>query len=97
LWNWVGSRYSLWSATGLPIASAVGFERFEELLAGAYEMHERLRYAPLEQNLPATAELIGIWHRDFLGHPTRAVLPFAQDLMHFPAVLRQFDMESNGK
>ncbi|HKB83528.1 MAG TPA: glucose-6-phosphate isomerase [Burkholderiales bacterium] len=96
-WDWVGGRYSLWSAIGLPIALAIGFERFEELLAGAYEMDEHFRNAPLELNLPAMAALIGIWHIDFLGHPTHAVLPYSQDLLHFPAFLQQLDMESNGK
>ncbi len=93
----VGGRYSLWSAIGLPIAFAIGFERFEELLAGAYEMDKHFRNTPLEHNLPAMAALIGIWHIDFLGHPTHVVLPYAQDLMHFPAFLQQLDMESNGK
>jgi glucose-6-phosphate isomerase len=96
-WDWVGGRYSLWSAIGLPVALAVGFDRFEELLAGAYEMDEHFRTAPLERNMPAVAALTGLWHIDFLGHPTHAVLPYAQDLAHFPAYLQQLDMESNGK
>ncbi|HEX9452077.1 MAG TPA: glucose-6-phosphate isomerase [Burkholderiales bacterium] len=96
-WDWVGGRYSLWSAIGLPIALAVGFERFEELLAGAYEMDEHFRNTPLESNLPVLAALIGIWNIDFLGHPTHAVLPYAQDLLYLPAFLQQLDMESNGK
>ncbi|MGH8693195.1 MAG: glucose-6-phosphate isomerase [Burkholderiales bacterium] len=96
-WDWVGGRYSLWSAIGLPIALAVGFDRFDELLAGAYEMDEHFRMAPLERNMPAIAALIGLWHISFLGHPTHAVLPYAQDLAHFPAYLQQLDMESNGK
>ncbi|HVY07116.1 MAG TPA: glucose-6-phosphate isomerase [Burkholderiales bacterium] len=96
-WDWVGGRYSLWSAIGLPIALAVGFGRFEELLAGAHEMDEHFRSAPLERNLPVVAALIGIWHIDFLGHPTQAILPYAQDLLHLPAFLQQLDMESNGK
>ena len=96
-WDWVGGRYSLWSAIGLPIALAIGFERFEELLAGAYEMDEHFRNTPLQHNLPAMAALIGIWHNDFMGQLTHAVLPYAQDLMHFPAFLQQLDMESNGK
>ena len=97
LWDWVGGRYSLWSAIGLPIALAIGFERFEELLGGAWEMDEHFRNTPLERNLPAMAALVGIWHIDFRGHATHAVLPYAQDLMHFPAFLQQLDMESNGK
>ena len=96
-WDWVGGRYSLWSAIGLPIALAIGFEHFEELLSGAYEMDEHFRNTPLERNLPAMAALVGLWHIDFLGHPTHAVLPYAQDLMNFPAFLQQLDMESNGK
>jgi glucose-6-phosphate isomerase len=97
IWDWVGGRYSLWSAIGLPIALGIGFERFEELLTGAYEMDEHFRNTPLERNLPAMAALIGLWHIDFMGHPTHAVLPYAQDLMHLPAFLQQLDMESNGK
>ena len=96
-WDWVGGRYSLWSAIGLPIALAIGFERFEQLLSGAWEMDEHFRNTPLERNLPAIAALIGIWHINFMGHPTHAVLPYAQDLNHFPAFLQQLDMESNGK
>ncbi len=96
-WDWVGGRYSLWSAIGLPIALAVGFDRFDELLAGAYDMDEHFRTAPLERNMPVMAALTGLWHIDFLGHPTHAVLPYAQDLAFFPAFLQQLDMESNGK
>lgn len=96
-WDWVGGRYSLWSAIGLPIALAVGFDRFEELLAGAHEMDEHFRKAPIDRNLPAVAALIGIWHIDFLGHRTQAILPYAQDLLYLPAFLQQLDMESNGK
>ena len=96
-WDWVGGRYSLWSAIGLPIALAIGFDRFEELLAGAHEMDEHFRNTPLEHNLPAMAAMVGLWHIDFLGHPTHAVLPYAQDLLYLPAFLQQLDMESNGK
>jgi glucose-6-phosphate isomerase len=96
-WDWVGGRYSLWSAIGLPIALAIGFDRFDELLAGAYEMDEHFRTAPLERNMPAIAALTSLWHINFLGHPTHAVLPYAQDLAYFPAYLQQLDMESNGK
>ncbi|MEO8157183.1 MAG: glucose-6-phosphate isomerase [Betaproteobacteria bacterium] len=96
-WDWVGGRYSLWSAIGLPIALAIGFERFEALLNGAFDMDEHFRNTPLDRNLPALAALIGIWHIDFLGHPTHAVLPYAQDLLYLPAFLQQLDMESNGK
>jgi glucose-6-phosphate isomerase len=96
-WDWVGGRYSLWSAIGLPIALAAGFDRFDELLGGACEMDEHFRTAPLESNMPAIAALTGLWHINFLGHPTHAVLPYAQDLAYFPAYLQQLDMESNGK
>jgi glucose-6-phosphate isomerase len=96
-WDWVGGRYSLWSAIGLPIALAVGFSRFEELLEGAHAMDEHFRSAPLLQNMPAVLALVGLWHRDFLGAATHAVLPYAQDLAWFPMHLQQLDMESNGK
>ncbi|MEX0959503.1 MAG: glucose-6-phosphate isomerase [Burkholderiales bacterium] len=96
-WDWVGGRYSLWSAIGLPIALTVGFERFEELLTGAHEMDEHFRTTPLSSNLPALLGLIGIWHGNFLGANTHVVLPYAQDLAWFPAFLQQLDMESNGK
>ena len=96
-WDWVGGRYSLWSAIGLPIAIAIGFNNFEQLLSGAREMDEHFRSAPLERNLPVLAALIGLWHIDFLDHRTHAVLPYAQDLVHLPAFLQQLDMESNGK
>lgn len=96
-WDWVGGRYSLWSAIGLPIVLAVGFERFEELLEGAHQMDEHFRTAPLDQNLPALLALVGIWHRNFLGATTHAVLPYAQDLAWLTMHLQQVDMESNGK
>jgi glucose-6-phosphate isomerase len=96
-WDWVGGRYSLWSAIGLPVALAVGYTRFEELLAGAFDMDEHFRSAPIARNMPAIAALVGLWHIDFLGHATHAVLPYAQDLALLPAYLQQLDMESNGK
>jgi glucose-6-phosphate isomerase len=96
-WDWVGGRYSLWSAIGLPIALAVGFERFEELLEGAHAMDEHFRTAPLGRNMPALLGLIGVWHGNFLGATTHAVLPYAQDLAWLPMHLQQLDMESNGK
>jgi glucose-6-phosphate isomerase len=96
-WDWVGGRYSLWSAIGLPIAMAVGFEKFTELLAGAHAMDAHFRSTALERNIPVLAALVGLWHIDFLGRPTHAVLPYAQDLLWFPAYLQQLDMESNGK
>jgi glucose-6-phosphate isomerase len=96
-WDWVGGRYSLWSAIGLPIALAVGFERFEELLDGAFAMDEHFRTAPLDGNIPALLGLIGIWNHNFLGAASHAVLPYDQHLHRFPAYLQQGDMESNGK
>jgi glucose-6-phosphate isomerase len=96
-WDWVGGRYSLWSAIGLPIALAVGFERFEELLAGAHAMDEHFRTAPLERNLPVVQALLGVWYRDFLGASTLAILPYDQHLSRFPAYFQQGDMQSNGK
>jgi glucose-6-phosphate isomerase len=96
-WDWVGGRYSLWSAIGLPIVLAVGFDRFIELLEGAHEMDEHFRTAALERNLPVTLALLGIWQRNFLGASTLAILPYDQHLHRFPAYLQQADMESNGK
>jgi glucose-6-phosphate isomerase len=96
-WDWVGGRYSLWSAIGLPIALAVGMDRFEELLAGAHAMDEHFRTAPLDKNMPALLGLIGVWNRNFLGAASHAVLPYDQHLHRLPAYLQQGDMESNGK
>ncbi len=96
-WDWVGGRYSLWSAIGLPIALAVGFERFEELLEGGHAMDEHFRTAPLERNLPVILGLVGVWYRNFLGACSHAVLPYDQHLHRLPAYLQQADMESNGK
>jgi glucose-6-phosphate isomerase len=96
-WDWVGGRFSLWSAIGLPIALAVGFARFEELLAGAHAMDEHFRTAPLERNLPVVLALLGVWYRDFLGACSHAVLPYSQHLHRLSAYLQQADMESNGK
>jgi len=96
-WDWVGGRYSLWSAIGLPIALAVGFDNFVELLEGAHELDEHFRTAPLEENLPVIMALLGIWYRNFAGASTHAILPYDQYLEQFPAYLQQGDMESNGK
>ncbi len=96
-WDWVGGRYSLWSAIGLPIALSVGMERFSELLAGAHQMDEHFRTAPLERNMPVILALLGIWYRNFLGASSHAVLPYDQHLHRLPAYLQQGDMESNGK
>ncbi|MCZ7680398.1 MAG: glucose-6-phosphate isomerase [Sandaracinaceae bacterium] len=97
LWDWVGGRYSLWSAIGLPIACAVGMDRFEELLEGAHFVDEHFRSAPVAENVPALLALIGIWYRDFFGASSFAVLPYDQLLHRMPAWLQQGDMESNGK
>ncbi|MBF0177221.1 MAG: glucose-6-phosphate isomerase [Magnetococcales bacterium] len=96
-WDWVGGRYSLWSAIGLPIAIAIGFDGFRELLAGGHAMDEHFRTAPLEQNMPVIKALIGIWNHNFLGAESFAVLPYDQYLHRLPAFLQQSDMESNGK
>lgn len=96
-WDWVGGRYSLWSSIGLPIAISIGFERFEQLLEGAFSVDEEFRQAPIEQNLPVTLGLIGIWNTNFLGAESHAVLPYDQYLRRLPAFLQQLDMESNGK
>ncbi|MGQ9366965.1 glucose-6-phosphate isomerase [Azospirillum sp. ST 5-10] len=96
-WDWVGGRYSLWSAIGLPIALGIGFERFTELLDGAHAMDEHFRTAPLERNMPALMGMLGVWCIDFWGAKSHAVLPYDQYLHRFPAYLQQLDMESNGK
>ena len=96
-WDWVGGRYSLWSAIGLSIAVFIGFENFEELLTGAYEMDEHFRTAPLEENMPVILGLLGIWYNNFFDAQTHAILPYDQYLHRFPAYFQQGDMESNGK
>jgi len=96
-WDWVGGRYSLWSAIGLSIALHLGFERFEALLEGGWAMDRHFRTAPLERNAPVILALLGIWYRDLLGFSTHAVLPYDQRLERLPAHLQQLEMESNGK
>ncbi len=96
-WDWVGGRYSLWSAIGLPIVIAIGPENFRRLLAGAHAMDEHFRTAPISENLPAILGLVGWWHRVICGYPSRAVIPYDQRLSRLPAYLQQLDMESNGK
>jgi glucose-6-phosphate isomerase len=96
-WDWVGGRYSLWSAIGLSIALVIGMDRFEELLGGAHAMDEHFRTAPLEENIPVVLGLLGVWYASFFGAPTHAVLPYDQYLHRLPAYLQQGDMESNGK
>ncbi|NKD76875.1 glucose-6-phosphate isomerase [Haematospirillum sp. H1815] len=96
-WDWVGGRYSLWSAIGLPVALAVGFDRFEQLLDGAAAMDTHFRTAPLERNMPVILGLLGVWYTSWFGAPAHAVLPYDQYLEHLPSYLQQLDMESNGK
>jgi glucose-6-phosphate isomerase len=96
-WDWVGGRYSLWSAIGLSIALYVGMDNFEELLTGAHEMDNHFKSAPLEQNMPVIMALIGIWYNNFFHVDTNAILPYDQGMARFPAYLQQADMESNGK
>lgn len=96
-WDWVGGRYSLWSAIGLTLAIAVGAERFRAFLAGARAMDAHFRSAPLERNLPVLLGMIGIWRRNLMGWPSVALIPYDQRLARFPAYVQQLDMESNGK
>lgn len=96
-WDWVGGRYSLWSAIGLSIALSIGFENFEALLNGAHEMDEHFRSTPIEQNIPTTLALVGLWNTNFLGAQTEAILPYDQYLHRFAAYFQQGNMESNGK
>jgi len=96
-WDWVGGRYSMWSAIGLPIMIAVGPENFRRMLDGAADMDQHFREAPLRQNLPMLLGLIGFWNRAICAYPSRAVIPYDQRLARLPAYLQQLDMESNGK
>ena len=96
-WDWVGGRYSLWSAIGLSIALSIGFEQFEQLLSGAHAMDNHFRQAPVEKNIPTILALIGIWNSNFLGAETEALLPYDQYLHRFAAYFQQGNMESNGK
>ncbi len=96
-WDWVGGRYSLWSAIGLSIALAIGMDGFEELLAGAHAMDEHFATAPLEANMPVLLALVGVWNVNFCGATSLCIAPYAQDLHRLPAYLQQLEMESNGK
>lgn len=96
-WNWVGGRYSLWSAIGLSIAIYVGFDNFEKLLQGAHGMDKHFREAPVEKNIPIIMAMLGIWYSNFFDAATQAVVPYDQYLARFPAFLQQLDQESNGK
>ena len=96
-WDWVGGRYSLWSAIGLSIALAIGMDNFEALLAGAHAADEHFRTAPFAQNIPVIMAALGIWYNNFWGAETHAILPYDQYLEHFASYFQQGDMESNGK
>jgi glucose-6-phosphate isomerase len=96
-WDWVGGRYSLWSAIGLPIACAIGFDNFEKLLAGAHSMDLHFRNADFDKNIPVILALIGLWNTNFLGATSEAILPYDQYMHRFAAYFQQGNMESNGK
>jgi glucose-6-phosphate isomerase len=96
-WDWVGGRYSIWSAIGLPLMIAIGPANFRAFLMGGHEMDRHFQTAPVLENLPMLMGLIGVWHRNVLDHPARAIIPYDQRLARFPAYLQQLDMESNGK
>jgi glucose-6-phosphate isomerase len=96
-WDWVGGRYSLWSAIGLPLALAIGFEGFNEFLAGGHAMDQHFQTAPLERNMPVIMGMLGIWYRNFFNSSSLSIAPYHQDLGQFAAYLQQLDMESNGK
>ncbi|HTO80049.1 MAG TPA: glucose-6-phosphate isomerase [Methylocystis sp.] len=96
-WDWVGGRYSLWSAIGLALAISIGPENFVEFLRGGFDVDEHFRAAPIEKNIPAMMGLLGVFHRNALGRAAHAVIPYDQRLARFPAYLQQLDMESNGK
>jgi glucose-6-phosphate isomerase len=96
-WDWVGGRYSLWSAIGLPIACAIGFDNFEKLLSGAHAMDKHFRTADFSENIPVLLALVGLWNTNFLGASSEAILPYDQYLHRFAAYFQQGNMESNGK
>jgi len=97
MWDWIGGRYSVWSAVGLPVALTAGMNAFEELLEGARAMDAHFRNEPLERNMPVVLALLEIWYVNFFGAQTRAVIPYSEDLRDLPAYLQQLEMESNGK
>ncbi|WP_354185387.1 glucose-6-phosphate isomerase [Bartonella japonica] len=96
-WEWVGGRYSIWSAIGLIVMLAIGGQNFRQFLKGAQHMDQHFKTAPLHKNIPIRFALLGFWHRVICGYSSRAIIPYAQRLAHFPAYLQQLDMESNGK
>jgi glucose-6-phosphate isomerase len=97
MWDWVGGRFSLWSAVGFPLACAIGYDNFKQLRAGAYEIDQDLQQQPFSNNMPVLLALIGIWNCSFMGHNSLAVLPYDHLLRDFPGYLQQVDMESSGK
>jgi glucose-6-phosphate isomerase len=97
IWDWVGGRYSLWSAIGLPIALYVGYDNFERLLDGGHEMDNHFRTTPLEDNMPVIMGMLGVWYINFFGAQTHAIVPYDHSLARFPSHMQQLDMESNGK
>ena len=97
MWDWVGGRYSVWSAIGLPLALAIGFDNYRDFLEGAFKMDEHFTQAPLEKNLPVILALLGIWYRNFHGAQSQVLLPYYHYLRGLPAYIQQLDMESNGK
>lgn len=97
MWDWVGGRYSMWSAIGLPLAMCIGFDNFKAILEGAYAMDQHFRNAPLEQNMPVILALLGVWYRNFFNAQSYVILPYYHYLRGFPAYVQQLDMESNGK
>jgi glucose-6-phosphate isomerase len=97
LWDWIGGRYSMWSAIGLPIALEIGMDGFRQLLAGAHQMDRHFRHTPFEQNLPVMLAMVGIWNINFLNIRAHAILPYDGRLSHLPSYLEQLEMESNGK
>jgi glucose-6-phosphate isomerase len=96
-WDWVGGRYSMWSAIGLPVAIAIGAQGFQDLLAGAHAMDQHFRHAPLPANLPVRLGLLDVWYRNFLAYTSRSIAPYHSALRRVPAYLQQLEMESNGK
>jgi glucose-6-phosphate isomerase len=96
-WDWVGGRYSMWSAIGLPVAIAIGAQGFRDLLAGAHAMDQHFQTAPLEENLPVRLGLLDVWYRNFLNYTSRSIAPYHSALCRVPAYLQQLEMESNGK
>jgi len=97
MWDWVGGRYSIWSAIGLPLAIAIGFDNYQQFLTGAFEMDEHFKQTPFEDNMPVMMALLGIWYRNFHGAQSQVLLPYYHYLRGLPAYIQQLDMESNGK